>query len=57
MPQELLTPPEAAARLRLSVHTLKAWRRDEKGPPKVKIGRRVFYDAADLEQYIEDRKS
>ena len=37
---ELLTPKEVAARLRIAVTTLRNWRADEAGPAWVKLGTR-----------------
>ncbi|MFW5489115.1 MAG: helix-turn-helix transcriptional regulator [Desulfovibrio sp.] len=54
--QGLLTTKEAAERLGLSPGTLEVWRCLGKGPRYIKIGRRVGYDARDLEAYVESCK-
>lgn len=50
---EWLTPKEAAARLRVSINTLRDWRRLKKGPKFYKIGHLVRYRAAELESCIK----
>ena len=52
----LLTPDEAAARVRLSPSTLSKMRGRGDGPRYVKIGRLVAYDVLDIDAWIEDRK-
>lgn len=49
----LLGEKNAALFLNLSVKTLQNWRISGRGPSFVKIGRRVQYRLADLEDYIE----
>lgn len=53
----LLTPEEAAQRLRVSAGTLMVWRSTKKYPlPFVKIGSRVFYRASAVEAFITSRE-
>ena len=47
-----LTEHEVAARLGLSVATLRAWRLKRKGPRFVRFGRAVRYLPADLDQFV-----
>ena len=49
----LLTVEQVAERTGLSVHTLNQWRSRKLHFTYVKIGRRVFYIAADVEGYIQ----
>ena len=49
----LLTVEEVAQRTGLSVHTLNQWRSQKRHFQYVKLGRRVFYIATDVEEYIE----
>lgn len=50
----LLTEEDVAAVLLLtSVDTLATWRSQKKGPTSVKLGKRVFYTAADLAQWVQ----
>lgn len=51
----LLTPNEAAERLRLCARTLERWRVSGDGPKFVKAGRQVFYRAGDLDEWIVSR--
>jgi excisionase family DNA binding protein len=53
---ELLTISEAAAYLRNPIGTLRKWRSQGRGPKSVKLGRRVLYDKADLDQWITQQK-
>jgi len=48
----LLTQAEAADYLRLSERTLERWRVTGSGPAFCKLGRRVLYRAADLDEWI-----
>jgi predicted DNA-binding transcriptional regulator AlpA len=48
-----LTEHEVAARLGLSVATLRAWRLKRKGPRFVRFGRAVRYLPGDLERFVE----
>ena len=50
-----LEPKAAAAYLHVSVRTLENWRRDKIGPRFRKVGRRVFYQFADLDAYRRKR--
>ena len=52
----LLTPPEAAARMRLAKQTLARWRCEGGGPRYVRLsGNRVAYRAADIDAWLEAR--
>jgi excisionase family DNA binding protein len=48
---------EAAAYVGLSVHTLRRWRSDGKGPKYCKIGARAIrYTRADLDEFMDAQK-
>jgi excisionase family DNA binding protein len=51
----LLTQSETAELLRLSERTLERWRVVGGGPVFCKLGKRVLYRQADLEQWIASR--
>ena len=52
----LLTPTEAAARLRANPRTLERWRTEGTGPAFVKVGpRKVAYRAQDVDAFITQR--
>jgi excisionase family DNA binding protein len=53
MGRKLLTTDEAAERLRRPPETVRYWRHIGEGPPAAKIGRRVFYDEAELDAWID----
>ena len=52
MALKLLLTTEVAARLRLPESTIRYWRHAGYGPPSAKIGRRVLYDEAALDEWI-----
>lgn len=52
----LLTPDEAASRLRTSIPSLARWRGLGTGPVYVKRGGRIFYAADDVDAFIEQSK-
>lgn len=49
----LYTPEEFAEATGLSVNTLKDWRKNNEGPPYVKLGRAVRYAHSTIMKYIE----
>lgn len=51
----LLTTDQAAERLNVPAPTLRYWRHRGEGPPAVKLGALVRYDAAQLEAWIAAR--
>lgn len=54
---KLLTPRETAAQLRVSLSTLRGWRKAGKGPPVVELGPGLFrYSEDDLQQFIVQQK-
>ena len=52
---ELRTAEQTADYLGVKVSTLHKWRHQRTGPPAVKIGSRLRYDQATLDQWIEDQ--
>ena len=54
---QALTEHEVAARLRLSVATLRAWRLKNKGPRFVRLGRAVRYPEEDVARFVEACRS
>ena len=54
--EQLLTPVEAATRLRLAKQTLARWRCEGSGPRFVRLsGNRIAYRACDLDDWLADR--
>ncbi|RTL88153.1 MAG: DNA-binding protein [Hyphomicrobiales bacterium] len=53
----MLTENEAANLLSISHRTLQAWRIKGEGPLFVSVGRLVRYRQADLDAWLESRKS
>jgi excisionase family DNA binding protein len=49
----LLTEPEVADRLRVSLACLRRWRVERRGPRFVKVGSLVRYPADRLDEWIE----
>ncbi len=53
---QLLTPPEVAKLLQVSVETLNVWRATKRYRiPYTKIGRLVRYRACDVDNFIKNR--
>ncbi|RYG88772.1 MAG: DNA-binding protein [Alphaproteobacteria bacterium] len=52
----LLTVDLAATPLSMARQTLNNWRSRGYGPPYLKIGRRVFYDVADLHAWRDAQR-
>jgi hypothetical protein len=50
---DLLTPEETAAKLRIKVRTLKDWRVQGRGPRAMRYGNFVRYKAADVQEFID----
>jgi predicted DNA-binding transcriptional regulator AlpA len=48
---------DAGTRLGLSPETLYAWRREGKGPPYIRLGRRIMYKVADLDAWMAANRS
>lgn len=46
----------AAAMLNVKVQTLRKWAVQRKGPPRTKIGKRVFYREATLRAWLADQE-
>jgi hypothetical protein len=49
---DLLTESDLASVFRVEVNTLRVWRREETGPPYVKIGRSTFYRKDDVANWL-----
>ena len=56
MGTRLLSVAEAADRLHISVCTLRSLRQEGRFLPATKIGRRIFWDEADLEEWLHQQK-
>jgi excisionase family DNA binding protein len=52
-----LTTGEVAELVRTSPETVRYWRHIGKGPASFKVGRRVLYEAADVESWLAAAKS
>ncbi len=46
----------AAELIGMSKRTLEKWRGEGTGPPFLKLGRRVLYSVADLEEWLRSRR-
>lgn len=53
MTATLLTEPEVAERLRVSLACLRRWRLERRGPRFLKLGSRVRYPAEELAKWLE----
>jgi DNA-binding transcriptional MerR regulator len=56
MAQYLVTR-EVAEQLRTPEETLRYWRHIGKGPASFRVGRRVLYDAAVLDRWIQEQQA
>ena len=59
MDEELLTPEEAAIRLKVEPQTLENWRKTRnagKGPPYRKLGRAIRYLESELREWVAGRE-
>lgn len=55
---DLMGVKAAAAFLGIAEGTLRYWRSvGDEGPPSFKIGRKVFYDRAELDRWIAQQKA
>ena len=50
--EPLLTSIEAANTLNVSIRTLARWARLRKGPPRIKIGRTIYYRRIAIDQWL-----
>lgn len=55
--RNLLTEADVASTLRVSVRTLRRWHALRKGPPRVKIGRKIHYRSGSVQRWIEGSES
>ena len=51
---ELLTPPETAEYLKVTVGTLYVWRHRGQGPRGMRIGRHLRYRRRDIDDWLRD---
>jgi hypothetical protein len=47
-----MTPEELAAELDMAVITLALWRMRQKGPPYIKVGRKILYSRTTVKDWI-----
>jgi excisionase family DNA binding protein len=53
---ELLTIEEVAARLRVSVETVRWLRQEGRFMPAIKVGRRLTWDARDVDAWLKSHR-
>lgn len=56
-PPEYMITVEVAELARTSAETVRYWRHVGKGPKSFKVGRRVLYDRADVEAWLDAAKA
>ncbi len=49
---ELLTPDQTSARVKIAKQTLARWRVEGRGPRFVRLGNRIFYRPGDIEAWL-----
>lgn len=54
--EELLAEKDAAQSIGQKPTTLRNWRALRRGPPNIKIGRKVYYRREALEQWLRSRE-
>lgn len=54
---ERMTLRQASEYLNVPENTLRWWRTCNQGPRSYALGRKVFYDRADLDQWVESQKA
>jgi hypothetical protein len=52
----LLTPEQLASHLDVTTRTLQRWEVQRMGPPRVVIGRQVFYRITSVDAWLESRE-
>ena len=57
MQRTILRPNEVAELTGLSIETLKYWRQVQRGPAWFRMGRRVCYDLAALEAWLDEQRA
>jgi hypothetical protein len=54
---DLISPTELSGTTGIAEKTLANWRVERKGPPYLKIGRRVYYNRASLARWLHKAES
>jgi predicted site-specific integrase-resolvase len=55
--EDLIPQKEILARLHVTIHTIRRWRRDGKSaPPCYPINGRVYYRASEVEAWLRDHR-
>ncbi len=54
---EYLEEAETATALGRKVNTLRVWSVRRKGPPRIKVGRKVFYKKSSLKTYLDSQET
>jgi excisionase family DNA binding protein len=55
--RDLLTEPEAAEALRISLVTLRRWRKAGTAPPAIRVGRAWRYRRGALDRWLAERET
>lgn len=55
-PAELLTIDQLADRLTVSVGCIRSWRLRGEGPPAIRIGNALRWDAAEVDDWLDRRR-
>ena len=54
---DYIRPRDLAERLEISERTLSRWARLRKGPPRIKIGKRVLYRTAAVKDWLKNKET
>jgi len=53
---DLISRPEIAEQLRVTPHTLRKWEITGRGPPTIRVGKRIFYRAAAVRSWLLEQE-
>jgi predicted DNA-binding transcriptional regulator AlpA len=53
--EHLLRPDELAQQLNVSPRTLARWHSHRHGPPRLRVGRAIFYDVSAVREWLRSR--
>ena len=52
----LITPEQFAKQMNVTVRTLQQWNAERTGPPRVTVGRQIFYKVTSVQAWLETRE-
>lgn len=55
-PEEYLTIQQLAAKFQVSVGCIRAWRLRGEGPPAIRLGNSLRWDAAEVDRWVDSQR-